>query len=38
MSLIEGMIRHHIEESAANAGWLESEAARLWPAVVGWVS
>jgi hypothetical protein len=32
------MIRHHIEESADIVGWLENEAARLWPAVLGWVS
>jgi hypothetical protein len=32
------MIRHHIEESADTVGWSESEAARLRPAVLGWVS
>src|SRR4029077_5005035 len=32
------MIRPHIEESADIVGWLESAAARLWPAVLGWAS
>jgi hypothetical protein len=32
------MIRHHIEESADIVGWSESQAARLRPAVLGWVS
>ena len=29
------MIRHRIEETADIVGWLEREAARLWPAVLG---
>jgi len=32
------MIRHHIEESADIVSCSESEAARLRPAVLGWVS
>ena len=32
------MIRHRIEEAADIVGWSESEAARLRPAVIGWVS
>jgi hypothetical protein len=32
------MIRHHIEEAANIVSWSESEATRLRPAVLGWVS